>query len=233
MSNKASNAQIRASIDTQNGNFDTSSGKNQNFDLENDTGLPKSTQENSDFNEKPQKNDENLRAADGLEAINAKNSNIYTNIQDKLDEISVNQNSDTSTNILDPLSVIDTNMCAENQPLQEASGDEDLVFNKLFPSVSIEKLKEDRLFCLFSSHNGKNLTISDLYSNYLQLISALNEDFAKKSLVSLQNKLSSPGSLASSEKASEIFFTKEQVLKMSPGQISQNYNIIRKSQQKW
>ncbi len=233
MSDKASNAQIRANIDVQKDNFDTSSGKNQNFELENDTGLPKSPQENLGFNEKPHENDVNLRTADGLEAINAKNSNIYTNVQGKIDKIADKQNSDTSTNILDPLSVIDTNKCAENQPSQEASGDEDLVFNKLFPSVSIEKLKEDKLFCLFSSHNGKNLTISDLYSNYLQLISALNEDFAKKSLVSLQNKLSSPGSLASSEKASEIFFTKEQVLKMSPGQISQNYNNIRKSQQKW
>ena len=233
MSNKVSNTQIRANIDVQNDNFDTSLEKNQNFDLKNDTGLPKSTQENLDSNEKPQENDENLLTTDSSEAINAKNSNIYTNVQGKIDKIADKQNSDTSTNILDPLSVIGTNMCAENQPSQEASGDEDLVFNKLFPSVSIEKLKEDKLFCLFSSHNGKNLTISDLYSNYLQLISALNEDFAKKSLVSLQNKLSSPGSLASSEKASEIFFTKEQVLKMSPGQISQNYNNIRKSQQKW
>ena len=233
MSNKVSNTQIRANIDVQNDNFDTSLEKNQNFDLKNDTGLPKSTQENLDSNEKPQENDENLLTTDSSEAINAKNSNIYTNDQGKIDKIADKQNSDTSRNILDPLSVIDTNNCAENQPSQEASGDEDLVFNKLFPSVSIEKLKEDKLFCLFSSHNGKNLTISDLYSNYLQLISALNEDFAKKSLVSLQNKLSSPGSLASSEKASEIFFTKEQVLKMSPGQISQNYNNIRKSQQKW
>ena len=66
-----------------------------------------------------------------------------------------------------------------------------------------------------------------------ELINLLDEDFTKKSLVSLQNKLSSPGSLASSEKSSEIFFTKEQVLKMSHGQISQNYDIIRKSQQKW
>ncbi|MBQ4108514.1 MAG: hypothetical protein IJC80_03835 [Clostridia bacterium] len=233
MSDKASDTQIRADIDAQNDNFDTSSAKNKIFAPESNTNSPKSAQENLESNKKPHENAINSCASESLEAINAKNSNNYTNNQDKIDKIDGNQSSDTSTNIPDPLSVITPDERPNNQLSQEVSSDEILVFNKLFPSVCAEKLKEDKLFCLFSSHNGKNLTISDLYTNYLQLINLLDEDFTKKSLVSLQNKLSSPGSLASSEKSSEIFFTKEQVLKMSHGQISQNYDIIRKSQQKW
>ena len=167
------------------------------------------------------------------EANFEKNSMNYTNNFNKFDENSQKQISDTSKNILDPLSVIDSQHNMPSKDFEASKEDEILVFSKLFPNVSIEKLEQDELFRLFSSHNGKNLTISNLYTNYLRLVNALSDDFAKKSLVSLQNKLSSPGSLASSEKTSEVFFTKEQVLRMTPEQISQNYNIIRKSQQKW
>ncbi|MBO5379647.1 MAG: hypothetical protein J6A90_04905 [Clostridia bacterium] len=168
-----------------------------------------------------------------LKANLVKNSINYTDDFNKLDENLQKQISDTSKNILDPLSEIDSQHNMQSKDFEASKDDEILVFSKLFPNVSIEKLEQDELFRLFSSHNGKNLTISDLYTNYLRLVNALSDDFAKKSLVSLQNKLSSPGSLASSEKTSEVFFTKEQVLKMTPEQISQYYNIIRKSQQKW
>lgn len=168
-----------------------------------------------------------------LKANLVKNSINYTDDFNKLDENLQKQISDTSKNILDPLSEIDSQHNMQSKDFEASKDDEILVFSKLFPNVSIEKLEQDELFRLFSDHNGKNLTISDLYTNYLRLVNALSDDFAKKSLVSLQNKLSSPGSLASSEKTSEVFFTKEQVLKMTPEQISQYYNIIRKSQQKW
>lgn len=162
-----------------------------------------------------------------------KNSIFNTINQSNFTEFEENKIIDTSSNSPDPLSVINS----ENAPnvVQKSSSNEEenLVFNKLFPGVSLEKINQDELFRLFSSHNGNKLTISDLYTNYLRFISMVEGDFAKKSLVSLQNKLLSPGSLASSEKSGEIFFTREQVLKMSPSQIADNYEIIRKSQQKW
>lgn len=175
----------------------------------------------------------NSASSHPLKANLVKNSINHTDNFNKFDENSQKQISDTSKNILDPLSEIDTQHNMQSKDFEASKNDEILVFSKLFPNVSIEKLEQDELFRLFSSHNGKNLTISDLYTNYLRLVNALSDDFAKKSLVSLQNKLSSPGSLASSEKTSEVFFTKEQVLKMTPEQISQYYNIIRKSQQRW
>ncbi len=167
------------------------------------------------------------------EVVFDKNSIIKTTNSSNFAEVDENKIIDTSSNLPDPLSVINS----ENAPdvVQELSSNEEenLVFSKLFPGVSLEKIEQDELFRLFSSHNGNKLTISDLYTNYLRFISMVEGDFAKKSLVSLQNKLLSPGSLASSKKSGEIFFTKEQVLKMSPSQIADNYEIIRKSQQKW
>lgn len=163
----------------------------------------------------------------------SENSIINTNISEKSESVALKSSTIDSNNMLDPLSEIN-NHC-DKIPVQEdvSAEKEKLVFSKLFPNVSIEKLESDELFSLFSLHNGEKLTISDLYKNFLHFISAVENDFAKKSLVSLQNKLISPGSLASSEKSNEVFFTKEQVLRMSPQQIAQNYNSIRKSQQKW
>ena len=164
--------------------------------------------------------------------LNKNSINSNTNFE-KIEENYYVANLDKSKNTGDPLSVIDSQEATESIVDNGGQNDEILVFSKLFPNVSYEKLLQNEHFRLFSSHNGKNLTISDLYTNYLRLIGALEDDFAKKSLVLLQNKLVSPGSLASSEKTEDVFFTKEQVLKMNREQIAKNYEIIRKSQQKW
>ncbi len=214
-------------------NSDTSGAKIEAIDVKNDTGdtenplnFPNSGEEKCTFD------DDTSSQAEKKAEIKQNSINNTINFTDEA-KLSKIQKSDTSTNILDPLSEIDNQQSVENSSQSTLSEDENLVFSRLFPSVSLKKLRKDELFCLFSSHNGQNLSISDLYTNYLRLINAIEGDFAKKSLVSLQNKLVSPGSLASSEKTSEVFFTKEQVLKMSAEQISKNYDIIRKSQQKW
>jgi hypothetical protein len=223
----------KAKNDTCVGNFDTSSAKaganpenkSQNF-----------VKNEIDFSQnecKSMENETSSNATSENEVNFAKNSIIKTTNSSNFAEVEENKIIDTSSNSPDPLSVINSEIAPNVVQKLSSNEEENLVFNKLFPGVSLEKINQDELFRLFSSHNGNKLTISDLYTNYLRFISMVEGDFAKKSLVSLQNKLLSPGSLASSEKSGEIFFTKEQVLKMSPSQIADNYEIIRKSQQKW
>ena len=167
-------------------------------------------------------------------AVNLEDNSIISTCNfGKNHNFTENANLDTSKIIIDPLSVIDTKNLDNSASFEHSQENEKLVFSKLFPNVSLENLEKDELFCLFSSHNGKNIAISELYTNYLRLINAFESDFARKSAVLAQNKLASPGSLASSEKTSDVFFTKEQVLRMSAEQISKNYETIRKSQQKW
>lgn len=183
----------------------------------------------TDNNEDSSQNKEISRTNRTKIPDDAENSIINTNISVENKESVHNQISDTSSKMVDPLSVNDF----ECKQISNDENQQNLLFNKLFPGVSIEKIQKDELFCLFSSHNGKSLTISELYTNYLRLINSLEGDFAKKALISAQNKLSSPGALSSSDKGKESFFTKEQVLKMTPKEIAQYYNIIRQSQQKW
>ena len=194
--------------------------------VENLSNLDDVTKQNAQFDQKAQQSDE--------KDVNvSRNSTNYTCVYSGNCDFSQNVNSDTSKNIIDPLSVIDTQNSGKKALDSSVAENEKIVFSKLFPNVSLEKLEQDELFSLFSSHNGKNIAISELYTNYLRLINALEDDFVRKSAVSVQNKLSSPGSLDSSKKTSDVFFTKEQVLRMSAEQISKNYETISKSQQKW
>ena len=214
-------------------NLDTAPQKAENFSSNQEQIEVENSQNFHSTSTEKLQNDANSQRSEENSGNFGQNSINYTcNFKENFN-FPKNENSDTSKNIIDPLSEIDTKIYSNSASQKGASQDEILVFSKLFPNVSLEKLEKDELFCLFSSHNGKNIAISELYTNYLRLIKAIESDFATKAAVLAQNKLSSPGSLASSEKTIDVFFTKEQVLRMNPEQISKNYETIRKSQQKW
>ena len=55
----------------------------------------------------------------------------------------------------------------------------------------------------------------------------------ERAALKLASERASVGALGSSESANDGFFSKEEVLRMSPQEIRRNYTKIRKSQEKW
>lgn len=133
---------------------------------------------------------------------------------------------------VDPVSangnLFNTNL-SQNPTSEE---EENLIFSKLFPGVLRQNVEKDECFKLFAQFKDKNRSFSLLYSDYLALVKKISDSATEKALFSLQNKASSPGSLASTAN-SDSFFTREQVLRMSHEEISKNYDKIRKSQENW
>ncbi len=106
-------------------------------------------------------------------------------------------------------------------------------FSRDFPDVDLNKLKNSREFCAFLDILTKNPTLSQVYACFNSISKAAEESSEKKLLQALANANASVGSLSSSQAGERPFFTKEQVLKMSPSQIKENFTLIRKSQENW
>lgn len=102
-----------------------------------------------------------------------------------------------------------------------------------FPAVNIEKLRENKEFNSLLSTIMKNPSLSDVYACYNAIISQSEENSRLKLAQALANAEAGVGALASKEGGNSAYFTKEQVLKMSPDQIRQNFQQIRESQSKW
>lgn len=102
-----------------------------------------------------------------------------------------------------------------------------------FPSVNVAELKKNKEFGSLLRIILKNPSLSDIYACYSSIISQTEEISRQRLAQALANADSSVGSLASTEQGSAVYFTKEQVLKMSPEQIKKNYQQIRESQGKW
>ncbi len=102
-----------------------------------------------------------------------------------------------------------------------------------FPAVDIGMLRENKEFNSLLLTIMKNPTLSDIYACYNAIISQSEENSRLKLAQALANADTSVGALASTEGGGVSYFTKEQVLKMSPAQIKQNFKQIRESQGKW
>ena len=202
MKNSIKNEQNAPNLNTSAQFCENSLPQEEQNQLENLSNSDDATKQNAQFDQKAQQSDE--------KDVNvSRNSINYTCVSSENCDFSQNSNPDTSKNVIDPLSVIDNQNSGNKALDSNVTENEKIVFSKLFPNVSLEKLEQDELFSLFSSHNGKNIAISELYTKYLRLINALEDDFVRKSAVLVQNKLSSPCSIDTSEKTSDVFFTKE------------------------
>lgn len=102
-----------------------------------------------------------------------------------------------------------------------------------FPAVNIENLRENKEFNSLLSAIMKSPSLSDIYACYNAIISQSEENSRLKLAQALANAEAGVGALASKEGGNSAYFTKEQVLKMSPDQIRQNFQQIRESQGKW
>lgn len=120
---------------------------------------------------------------------------------------------------------------------EEEQGAEESIYTKeqtdellcSYPSVDINELMQDELFVSFCDGKDGSVSLKSRYEQYKRF----TEDFEKKSSYRLAAARASVGSLADTSAFEEAYFTKEQVMAMSPEEIRKNYDAIRKSQNNW
>ena len=137
------------------------------------------------------------------------------------------ENSAESANLKDDLSALSTK---SNDFYSDESRRE---FSKAFPSVDVEKLRNKEEFQEFLGILCKNPTLSQAYACYNAIVSSAEKTAEKRVAQAIANARASVGSLSSTEGCEEIFFTKEQVERMSREEIRRNLGKIRSSQAKW
>ena len=102
-----------------------------------------------------------------------------------------------------------------------------------FPTVNVEKLKNNKDFCSLLSAIMENPSLGKIYSCVNAIVAKEEAKSRQRAVQALANAKSSVGSLSSAQENIDVFFTKEQVLQMSPEQIRKHYSKIRQSQQSW
>ena len=106
------------------------------------------------------------------------------------------------------------------------------IFARENPGVSKEGLINDSLFKEFFE-GAKSTSLSSAYSQFCNFISKIQDEAIKKERARQSNKDASVGVLSNNVSNEDTYFTKEQVLKMSPKEIKKHYNRIRESQATW
>ena len=106
-------------------------------------------------------------------------------------------------------------------------------FCKDFPEVDLEKLRNRQDFQSFLTILTENPTLSQIYACFNKITASAEENSQSKLLHALANAKAGVGALSSSQDKDFAFFTKEQVMRMSPAQIKAHYKEIRQSQQRW
>ena len=109
-------------------------------------------------------------------------------------------------------------------------------FAEKYPGVKVQELFADEDFLKFGKEALETVSLTKVYEAYLPIkeekarLKAENE----KAAAMAANSQVAVGSVTSAtDPADSEFFTKEQVLKMSPEEVKKNYEKIRKSQEKW
>lgn len=197
------------------------------------------------LNKKVNKNDEKVAILDtGSQIFDENNANTVENncFQEKEGQISL-QSGKNDSNYGERTTIV--TQINENEPNNNATaqgaGDISHFFSETnenelissFPGVDLTKLRESMEFSSLLRMIMKNPSLSDVYACYNAIVSKAEDNSRKKLAQALANASSSVGALASSEVGQPAYFTKEQVIKMSPEQIRQNFQQIRESQSKW
>ena len=105
-------------------------------------------------------------------------------------------------------------------------------FTRENPGVSKECLINDSLFKEFFE-GVKSASLSSSYSQFCNFVSKIQDEAIKKERARQSNANASVGVLSNNVSSEDTYFTKEQVLKMSPKEIKKHYNRIRESQATW
>ena len=214
----------------------------------------KKIHEHKEFSDKNGDNSMNLSQSDVNPAISkenaAKSSISAENTEEAMDFKQSNENSVQSEESIENSAdigknaenSIDTDEIVENISNSEAKAtslrdffniDSENELKSQFPSVNIENLRNNKDFNELLRLIIQNPTLAQVYSCFNAIVSSTEEQSRKKLAYALASANSGVGSLSSSSKTEQAFFTKEQVLNMSQEEIRRNYTKIRQSQQHW
>lgn len=105
-------------------------------------------------------------------------------------------------------------------------------FEVIYPNVSRKSLLDDENLRIFAE-GKENKPLSVIYAQYKQIVGKIEAEAIKQERARQNNALSSVGTLSSTNSGENVYFTKEQVQKMSPSEIKRNYKRIRESQARW
>ncbi|MBO5261435.1 MAG: hypothetical protein J6B45_00135 [Clostridia bacterium] len=106
-------------------------------------------------------------------------------------------------------------------------------FSRDFPEVDVKSLQSSQEFKSFLELLAKKPTLTEVYACFSEIYASARKKSENRLVQAVANASAGVGALSSSQKAENPYFTKEQVLRMSPEQIRKNYTYIRKSQEKW
>ena len=106
-------------------------------------------------------------------------------------------------------------------------------FVKNHPDVNLDELIKDPNFQSYADGKVGRVPLSDIYKGYTALTKAVDGKAKDLAAQALANRQASPGSAASSGATESDFYTAEQVRKMSPKEIHENFKKIRASMAKW
>lgn len=106
-------------------------------------------------------------------------------------------------------------------------------FSTKYPDVSLEKLIQNEQFQLFAGGKVGNLPLAEIYEGFIKVGIEYEKKAKQMARQMLANKKASPGALSSPNAPNSTFYTKEQVQKMTPDEVSKNYDTIRASMKKW
>ncbi len=101
------------------------------------------------------------------------------------------------------------------------------------PDVDVDALIRDEHFVRFSQGRVGHVPMNEIYEGYRAFLSAFDEKAKSLAAQALANSASGPGALGGTRRAESDSFTADEVRRMSPREVRENYEKIRHSMSKW
>ena len=105
-------------------------------------------------------------------------------------------------------------------------------FQAKHPEVNLQDLIKNENFQKYADGKVGVRPLSEIYEDFVELISEYENKANKKAAQTLANQKASPGSLSTTT-SSNRYFSREQVMGMSQKEVDENYDAIRESMTKW
>lgn len=105
-------------------------------------------------------------------------------------------------------------------------------FEAEHPDVNLAELIQDENFQAYAEGKVGTTPLSEIYNGYARMKRSFESRSEEKAARAMANKAASPGSLRTGGTA-EVFFTREQVAKMTQKEVHDNWEKVQESMAKW
>ena len=128
---------------------------------------------------------------------------------------------------------------AESEETEAEAGSEEWyrrdreAFVAAHPDVSLDELIRDEHFQGYCDGKVGRCSIEEMWQGYCALVASIEERVGARAAQSVANRAASPGTLSHAGVAESDYFSAAEVRRMSPQQVSENYDKIRRSMARW